>query len=1043
MRPFLRTPALAIAALLVGAADPALAAARFEVLKSFEFPVGADAGLVAGPGGAIYGTTVFGGPANLGTVFRVDGDGVFRRLHAFDGADGSYPEGLIVGSDGALYGTAEGRPSTGRRIFRIDADGSFSQVHAFPGPDCCGVSVQLAIGSDGALVGTTYDGRARTGTIFRIDGGGGAVTLHSFGDISGLTRLVLGGDGALYGTVFTRFDGYTFFEVDAAGTFTPLASFHHFDPNPGWNPILLASDGNFYGTTPQFSGTRPATLFRIDGDGRLTVLHEFGPNVTIPSGGMPLVEGQDGAIYGAGGLTIFRFDRAGKFSELRTFGWEDAYPSPLVLGSDGRLYGTTARVFYAITGAGDFEALHTFTQAPPPDGLVLGGDGSFYGRIGDAYTISLDSHGILFKIDRAGTFTPVHSFHAADGFYPSSQALTRGAGGALYGVTSEGGLSDSGVLFGVDPSGDFTTLRDLPVGSEVLPLIADAAGIVYGALRELESGGGELFRIELSGAIETIHRFDPGSEPSGLMLGRDGRVYGTAGYEIFRIAADGSFASIHTVDGGATLMASRADGTLYGVAGGAAFELRATGGFTLLLHASEVGRDCSSGFPAGSSFSRLALGGDGVLYALHALTCDIGEGGSYSEAQLLAINGVGAFRRLRSFGAGASPSFPIGVGSDGSLYGAVSSGAGSIFRVDAAGDFRLVHAFDGATGSWPPDHLTPGGDGALYGVTGAGGAEHAGTLFRIAAAGSFHLLHSFAAGETPIGSLVLGGDGALYGLGRGDAARQGGGVFRFSARDGYRLLHVFSGPDGSLPVPPLAVGDGGSLYGTTWRGGTSDAGVVYRLAFRPDCGDGIDNDGDGRIDLGGDPHCASEDDPNENAAPVARCRDVTLATDAAACGATAAIDGGSSDADGHALGSEQSPAGPYEPGTTEVALRVIDPFGEEDSCSAEVTVVDETAPAIDCGPVAVSRRGRSAGPSWSATDACGAVVASATVPECFVVKKNGRRVERGCDGLTLNAPGPVDLPKSKTHVTWTVSARDATGNQANRSCETVIGKPQR
>ena len=1038
MRPFLRLFALAISGVLVGSAGPTLAAARFEIVKSFEFPAAAGAGLVAGPGGPIYGTTPVGGPANLGTVFRVEGDGTFRTLHAFDGTDGSYPEGLVAGGDGAIYGTAEGRPSVGRRIFRIDADGSFSQVHAFAGSDCCGVFVHLAVASDGALVGTTYDGGARTGTIFRIDGAGGLATLRSFDDIAGLSELVLGSDGGLYGTVFEGFDGHTFFKLDAAGTFTPLATFGVFEPHPGWSPLLLASDGLFYGTTPHFSDTRPATLFRIDGAGRVTVLHSFSLDAWPPSG-TPLVEGADGAIYGVAGLTIFRVDRAGKFTDLRTFGGEDAYPSPLLLGSDGRLYGTTARVFYAITGAGDFEALHTFTQGPPPDGLVLGGDGSFYGRIGDAYSHSLDSHGILFKLDHAGTFTPLHSFHAEDGFSPSLEPLTRGGGDALYGSTREGGAADAGVLFRIDPAGDLAPVRDLADGSVLLPLVVDAAGVVYGAIRGGATGGGEVFRIGLSGALETVHSFDAGSEPSGLLLGRDGAVYGSAGLEIFRIGAGGSFTSLHSLDAGPTLMDSRADGTLYGTTGAAVFELSGGGVFTSLLQASEVGSDCGGSGVVSSSLGPLALGADGVLYAVHALACSIGEGGSVPSARLLAIDGVGAFRTIQSFGAGSSLSLPIGVGGDGSLYGANHGGTGSIFRIDAAGRFQLVHAFDGPTGWGPPTQLTPGGDGALYGVTQTGSA---GTLFRIDAAGSFGVLHAFAPGERAFGALVLGSDGALYGLGQGSAA-QWGRVFRFSTSDGYQVLHSFSGADGALPVSPLTVGSAGALYGTTWRGGLSDAGVVYRLAFVPDCSDGIDNDGDGRSDLGADPHCANEADPNENAAPVARCRDVTLAAEAGACGAAASIDGGSSDADGHALGFDPSPAGPYELGTTRVTLRVIDPFGAEDSCSAEVTVVDETPPAIECGPPAVSRRGRAAGPSWSATDACGAAVAAATAPECFVVKKSGRRVERRCDGLALNAVGPLDLPKAKTHVTWTVSARDTTGNQASRLCETVIGRPQR
>ena len=67
------------------------------------------AGLKEGPDGVLYGTTTFGGSANLGTVFKLNKNGrSFKVLHSFSGTGGKGAQpyaGLVFGSDGALYGT--------------------------------------------------------------------------------------------------------------------------------------------------------------------------------------------------------------------------------------------------------------------------------------------------------------------------------------------------------------------------------------------------------------------------------------------------------------------------------------------------------------------------------------------------------------------------------------------------------------------------------------------------------------------------------------------------------------------------------------------------------------------------------------------------------------------------------------------------------------------------------------------------------------------------------------------------------------------------
>ena len=79
---------------------------------------------VEGPGGVLFGTTYFGGPSDVGTIYQVRKDGSeFAFLYAFqdDDQDGWEPNGpMIRSSDGALYGTTfYGSGAIFASVFRI------------------------------------------------------------------------------------------------------------------------------------------------------------------------------------------------------------------------------------------------------------------------------------------------------------------------------------------------------------------------------------------------------------------------------------------------------------------------------------------------------------------------------------------------------------------------------------------------------------------------------------------------------------------------------------------------------------------------------------------------------------------------------------------------------------------------------------------------------------------------------------------------------------------------------------------------------------
>ncbi len=118
-------------------------------------PIGAL--LIGHDGKTLYGTTVFGGANNGGTVFSY-GPGGYAIIYSFDNVTASQPYGaLIYGADGLLYGTTYSGP-TGGTLYSLNADGSdFALDAVFTG----GATVTgLLLGSDGMMYGTLLSSNA-------------------------------------------------------------------------------------------------------------------------------------------------------------------------------------------------------------------------------------------------------------------------------------------------------------------------------------------------------------------------------------------------------------------------------------------------------------------------------------------------------------------------------------------------------------------------------------------------------------------------------------------------------------------------------------------------------------------------------------------------------------------------------------------------------------------------------------------------------------------------------------------------------------------
>jgi len=353
-----------------------------------------------------------------------------------------------------------------------------------------------------------------------------------------------------------------------AQTLTTILNFNLRDgADPPAAPIQ-ATDGYLYGTTNGGASTGYGTVFKMSTEGTLTTLYVFCSQPGCADGAEPdagLVQGVDGNLYGttlSGGANfegaVFKITPGGTLTTLYSFcslACADGYEpeAALVQGADGNFYGTTSEggaggqgTVFKITPGGALTTLYSFCSesnctdgAQPLSGLIEGTDGSFYGT---TYSGGANNYGTIYRITPSGALTILHSFNLTDGAYPWA-GLVHATNGSFYGTTVDGGQNGTGTVFRITPAGELTTIYsfcsqggECPDGT--LPraaLIQATDGSLYGTTWGGGSNDkGTAFRIDLNGALRTLHRFcslpncaDGSQIVAGLVQDTDGNLYGT------------------------------------------------------------------------------------------------------------------------------------------------------------------------------------------------------------------------------------------------------------------------------------------------------------------------------------------------------------------------------------------------------------------------------------------------------------------------------------------------------------------------------------
>ncbi len=370
------------------------------------------------------------------------------RVADFEGTNGSEPFGpMIQGTDGNLYG----------EIFRVTPGGELSSLYNFCSlPNCA-------------------DGKSSSPPILGIDGNLYGVALNSgegsFQYSGILYKLTLAG------------------AITTVYTFCPSASCVIGDIPAG---IMQASDGNFYGTTPEGGTHGSGSIFKVSSAGQYTQLHSFCAEENCTDGGTPYgapVQGSNGNFYGvAGGGTLgagvlYELTPAGSYKVIHNSCYNciyGGYETNPVQDALGNLFGTTAYAssydtgtVYEITTTNQYIVLHTFPYnggVAPGTSLTLGNDGNFYGvGLNDNFDRG-GSYGIVYEITPAGEFTSLYSFETNP-----NGSLLQGTDGSLYGSTLGGGngpYKDYGTIFkltGLNPSVEPVPVRGT-AGTSVLIL---------------------------------------------------------------------------------------------------------------------------------------------------------------------------------------------------------------------------------------------------------------------------------------------------------------------------------------------------------------------------------------------------------------------------------------------------------------------------------------------------------------------------------------------------------------------------------------------
>jgi uncharacterized repeat protein (TIGR03803 family) len=359
------------------------------------------------------------------------------------------------------------------------------------------------------------------------------------------------------------------------------------------------------------------------------------------------------------------------------------------------------------------------------------------------------------------------------------------------------------------------------VGGTISGLASSGMVLVNGSDTLAVAAGRTSFTLPTVVAYTSAYAVRVQTQPTGLTCSVSNGV-GTMGSAAVTNLAVTCSANTYTVSG--TLSGLTASGLV----------LLDNGGDATSLSANATQFTMNTGVAYGSAFAIT------VKTAPTGLVCSVSSGSATMGAADVTSVSVACgsnFSPLYSFAGGsdgADPYHTLIQGSDGDFYGTTLNGGtsntGTIFKITPSGTESVFYSFTNI----PYSGLVQGSDGNIYGTTASGGTSGRGTVFNITPGGSETVLYSFPAGSSdPYTGLIQGSDGNFYGTSGAGGTSDDGTVFRITPSGVKTVLYSFaqSGSDGEIPYAGVIQGSDGNFYGTTYFGGANGLGTVFEVTL--------------------------------------------------------------------------------------------------------------------------------------------------------------------------------------------------------------------
>jgi uncharacterized repeat protein (TIGR03803 family) len=333
------------------------------------------AGLSMDRAGSLYGTAAYdgnksgscSGTSGCGLVYRLvrkNSSWLFYTLYKFSGPDGQNPEArVIIGPDGSLYGTTvAGGTAHAGTVFRLQPPATACKAYSCPWTETVLYSFQG--GSDGAnpaygdltfdqagnIYGTTpYGGTSNCGVVYELSPGNGSWTetiLYTFkcGDdgYEPYAGVIFDNAGNLYGT--TSAGGGccgSVYKLTHTGAGWSESTIYNFQfPGGAFGGLISDPSGNLYGIT--FFNPEVYELSPSNGGWTYSALYTFGGYGAVAQPTMDAAGNLYGTIVLGSNIEVFRLTASNGHWTLTGFNGsagEEPF-SNVILDASGILYVT-------------------------------------------------------------------------------------------------------------------------------------------------------------------------------------------------------------------------------------------------------------------------------------------------------------------------------------------------------------------------------------------------------------------------------------------------------------------------------------------------------------------------------------------------------------------------------------------------------------------------------------------------------------------------------------------------------------------------------